>query len=804
MPRFARFAFGILFLILFIAAVGLFLGYKLIKKSLPQTNGTLQLVKISDQIKIYRDEFGVPYIFANNEHDLYFALGFVQAQDRFWQMDYNRRIALGKLSEIFGARTLAVDRYFRTVGFSEIAHHIEEKLSPESREILTNYTAGINIFLEKNRDRLPLEFSILNYKPEKWQLVHSLAIQRFVAWTMEMGWHVDPVCGLLANKIPAQKLQEIIFDPAELNIVGKQTDKFEYEKLMRFFDQITYSNKKSENFVTPTAGSNGWIVSGNRSESGKPLLANDPHLLFQNPSIWYEIVLISPEEHCSGVSIPGLPGIVIGNNQSVAWGLTNVMADGCDFFIEKIHPQDSSKYWYNGKWQPVAFQTDTIFVKDERPAILKFRKTHHGPVISDADSNLNSNDKVLSVQWTGTLISDEVLAFSKIIKSHNIKQFVEALRLCYAPVQNFMYADTAGNIGCFCAGKIPIRAHGHGLIPKPGWLKNYEWTGYIPIEKLPRTLNPQDGAIVTANNNIVENKYPYFISNYWEPPYREQRINQLLSSKQKFNLTDFKNFQFDLYSLHAQSMMEHILKILPEFDRSTQLRQFFYQTLKTWDFRLHSESIGASIFEIFLRQLYFNIYMDEMGDFSFNKFLSLPSVPIRITDNLLSNHQSLWFDDVTTLDKKETMDEILLKSLEGTFEYMKNDLGEIIQNWQWGQQHTILLEHPLGKVKPLNYLFNIGPFPIGGSATTINLASYWLNQKNFNVVISPSMRQLVDLTNASLALRILPTGQSGHPLSARFKDQTSLWLAGNYRPVTLDTAAIARSNFDVLILEPYK
>ena len=803
MPRFAKIFIGIIGMIFFVAVVVLFLGVHLIKKSIPQTTGTLSCNGIQSPVKIYRDAFGVPHIFAQNDADLFFAMGYVTAQDRLWQMDINRRAAMGTLSEIFGSRTLEIDRLIRTAGIPKIANELAQNISPKSKQILNAYAAGVNSFIEQNQDRLPNEFVLLQYKPQPWTVEHSLAYQRLMAWSLEMAWRVDPVFGSLVEKVGAEKTRELRLDypPGALTIM--KSHYVQFYQLQDQLNKVAHQLTDLVGFAGSGFGSNSWVISGEKSVTGKPMLANDPHLTLQCPSLWYEIHLSAPGIDCYGVSLPGIPGIVIGRNQIIAWGLTNVMADGCDFFIEKMNEDNPSLYLYQGKWHEVTTIAEDIPVKDQSPVNLNISYTHQGPIISDLHPALKSSSQAISMKWNGLMISDETYANYKIMKAQTWDDFTAGLQDFSVPAQNYIYADTAGNIGYYCAGSIPIRRRGKGLIPQPGWNKNFEWKNYIPFRQLPHLFNPAEEMIITANNKVIDDNYPYFITTYWEPPYRAQRIRELLSWKKKFSIDDFKLFQSDQYSIHSRSLMPIILDVLPKFEQKTKLRTYFCQTLQNWNYNLSADAVAPAIFEVFLSMLFKNIFTDEMGDSLYQSFVELPNIPIRITDNLLATGNSSWFDNIHTPGTTETMTDIILLSLEDTFDYLKTHCGETIYHWRWGNLHAVNFDHVLGKTSPLNIFFNIGSFPAGGSCTSVNNASYMLNKNDFQVVVGSSMRQIADLsTGPYKSLIVITTGQSGHPLDKHYKDQTQLWLNGEYHEAIIDSLRICNSGFDLLILEP--
>ncbi len=802
MPRAVKIVSGILGMVVIIALAVMVIGLRLLKKSQPQTVGTVVVQGLHQPVSIYRDAYGVPHLFANNEDDLFFAQGYVHAQDRLWQMDLNRRAALGTLSEILGPRTIDYDKLIRTINLPAIANQLSSNLSRESQRILTAYAAGVNAFLKQQQQELPFEFIILDYRPEVWEIDHSLAYQRLVAWLLEMAWRVDPVFGQIVMRVGPEAAQEIFPDYPDSSPSIIRQSVARWSDVYDLFHNFSDNSTGLASLFGPGLGSNSWVVGGSRTLSGKPLLANDPHLGHQNPGIWYEVHLNAPGIDGYGVSFPGLPGIVIGHNPSIAWGLTNVMADGCDFFIEKLNPVNPNQYWFRDSWHDITVTEIEIPVKGQPPIKHTIRATQHGPIVSKLHPLLQDTATVVAMKWSGQSPSDELLAFYRIMKAGNWDQFVSALRHFSVPPQNWIYADREGNIGYYCAGSIPIRKQGNGLLPQPGWTGDFEWLGQIPFDRLPHLYNPIEGVIVTANNKVTDSHYPYFISTYWEPPYRAHRIQELLAGKNKLQVSDFKAIQLDVFSVHAQHLMPVIQAALPMFDRSTKLRAYFASSLKDWDFQSTENSIGATIFEIFLTHFIKNIFQDELGDTLYAKFIELPNIPIRITDQLVAKGQSIWFDDKLTPDSVETLNDIVVLSLEEAFSYLCIERGEIVYNWRWGSIHQVKFEHALARGNVLDRWLNIGPAPIGGSNTSINAASYSLDRQNFRTVVGPSMRQIADLSNRKKSLLVIPTGQSGHPFSRHYRDQYPLWLSGGYHATLVDSAQICNSNLELLMLTP--
>lgn len=805
MPRFLKITIGILGIVIIMAVAIIILGVRIVKRPLPQTSGTIILQGLQSPVKIYRDHFGVPHIFAQNDADLYFAMGYVTAQDRLWQMELNRRLATGTLSEIFGPTTLAYDQRIRTIGIPRIAEALTRHISTKSRHILEAYADGVNAFINQNSGKLPIEFSLLQYatQPEPWKIEHSLAYQRLIAWVLELAWEVDPVMAAIANRVDPVKLKEILPDyTIDAPVIVKNID--------HLFPAFKPQRPRfSGNMIglpfgpMPGLGSNSWVVAGSRTRSGKPLLANDPHLMHQAPSIWYEVHLKAPGIDCYGVSFPGVPGIVIGHNGSIAWGLTNAMADGCDFFEEKLNPANPIQYWSGNSWIEMKVTRELIAIKDQPADSFLVYSTQHGPIISALHPAIAKLGSAISMKWTGQMPSDEVMAFYHINRARNWDEFLTGLKLFTAPAQNFIYADTSGNIGYYCAGYIPLRQSGSGVIPQPAWTGKGEWLGAIPFDQLPHLFNPADGVIVTANNKVVADYYPYYISSYWEPPYRAQRIAQLLAAKDRLAIEDFKRIQSDQFSLHAQFLMPLVRNELPKVQKKDSFDQYAIQALQNWDLNSDPSSTPAAIFEAFLTRFFRNIFADELGDTLYHELAQFPGLIIRMTDHLITKSSSNWFDNINTESVKETLQDIVQISLAEAFGYMKITAGGIVDHWRWGNLHTVTFQHVLGKRSPLDRWLNIGPFPIGGSYNSVNNATYSISQPDFRVIAGPSMRQIVDLSDRRRSLTVIPTGQSGHPLSPHYKDQTQLWLNHNYHLAITDSAEIGSSNFDLLILKPY-
>lgn len=789
------------FVVVIVAAV-LFFSYRLITKSLPQTDGTIKLTDLDHPVQIYRDEYGVPHIFAENEIDLCRAAGYVTAQDRLWQMDLNRRVAAGRLSEIFGKAAIETDRFIRVWGFARVANEMVKAMSPESRRALEAYTAGVNEFIETHRDRLPIEFALLKYEPEKWRLEDSVAYMRLMAWRLSFSWYVDPVLAELVQKLGEAKAREVFpeFPKDGALIIPPTVTPFWTE--MRTFLENGLALRDFMGMPAGQVGSNSWVVAGQKSECGKPLLANDPHLELTAPSIWYEMHLSCPDFDAIGVSLPGTPGILIGHNEDIAWGLTNGMLDDVDFYIERSNPDNPKQYWDGRNWLDFQILEEEIMVKDSTPVKFEIKVSRNGPIVSDIHPMFKDSAEVVALRWTGHQVSDELTALLKIQRAKNWDEFKDGIRDFRVPAQNFIFASASGDIGYYLAGAIPIRKNSTGLFPHNGWEEKGQWSEYVPFEKQPHVFNPPENFIATANNKIIDDRYPYYLTNLWEPSSRADRINQVLREKEKLSLADFRALQTDVTSSYAKRILPLILETVKSQLDSTanENLQLLFDILRDWDGEESAESIAAALFNAFNLKLIENTFRDEMGGRLYDNYIDLGNVPTRVIGVLLEKEDSQWFDDIST-PETETRKDIILRSLLDAKQFLTNVAGEKISDWAWGRIHTLTMHHPVGRRRPLDVVFNLGPFPRGGSKMTVNNSEYSL-QHPFAAALGASTRQLVDFCDLNNSLSVITSGQSGHPLNDHYRDQAHLWLEGKYHRSVMDRVETEQTAMAHLMLTP--
>lgn len=797
---------GTALLILLIAVI-LFLRY-LVTKSFPVTEGTLAVQEIYDEVHVYRDQFGVPHILAKNEHDMFLAVGYIHAQDRLWQLDLIRRAGQGRLSEIFGEKTVEFDKLFRTIGIARVAEEIERNLHPESKELLVAYADGINAFIRDNEKRLPVEFDMLNYRPEPWQVQHSIIVTRMIAWELSLAWFTDITFGIIAERVGPVKASEII------PVWQKNAPRIIAEYPGRLGEKFLDINSKFLAFMGIEGlqgGSNCWVIGPQKSSNGKPILANDVHLMMPVPARWYQLHISCPGWNVAGVSLPGTPLIVVGRNDAIAWGVTNAMVDDADFYVEKV---DSSRslYLFDGREYPIVTREDTIYVGKNDSVIVTINKTRHGPVIDRVhpllkDSSTNFAQYALAMRWTGLEVSDEAYAFYLFNKAKNAAEFAAGIPYFMVPGQNVVFADTSGNIGYWTAARIPIRGKYNPMMPVPGWLAENDWKGFVPAQQLPKLWNPPEGFIATANNKITKDNYPYYISELWEPPSRIERIRELLSSTNQLTAEDFKRFQMDVLSPYGKEFVSYLLQACEHQTPNHPLANAALEYLRNWDFRFHRDDVPSSIVNATLVHFLRNVFEDEMGDTLFKQFVTFSAIPYRVASQLLARQteggfadSSSWFDDIRT-PAIETKDEILRKSLYDALDELQTKFGSDTKLWRWGSLHTVTFSHPFGSRKPLDKVFNIGPFPVQGAASTICKMDFRISNP-YVTTVGPSMRHVIDLGNTSTFSSVITSGESGQALHKHYDDQTVLWLNGSYHKMVMDWGTIQESKWERLTLRP--
>jgi penicillin amidase len=800
-----RFVVGGLVALLLLAAAVVGGGYAYLRRSLPQVEGSLRLAGLKGEITVLRDAWGVPHIFAASIDDAMFGLGFVHAQDRLWQMEMNRRIAAGRLAEILGLPALETDLFLRTLGVRHAAQASLRVLDKATRDALDAYAAGVNAFLATN-PVLPPEFWLLRVEPQPWMPVDSVAWTKMMALDLGGNWKNEVLRMVLARSYSSARISEFL-PPYPGDSPPKIPDLHEFyhalgvdtTHLARGAEQLVAS---VEPYLIEGAGSNNWVVNGEHTLSGKPLLANDPHLGLTAPPVWYFAHVVAPGLNAIGATLPGVPAIVLGHNRRIAWGFTNTGPDVQDLYIEKLVADGK----YLAPDGPRTFETrvETVHVRGAEDVRLAVRSTRHGPVISDVSRSAGAvtpAGHVLAFSWTA-LARDDITPQSalKFARAGNWREFLSAAEGFYAPQQNMIYADVDGNIGFVAAGRVPVRKPGNdlkGLAPVPGWLAKYDWDGYLPFGALPQVFNPPRGYVVTANNKIVPPGYRHYITSEWEPPFRANRIEAMLNAVPRHTVASFARIQADAESLAVRELMPHLKTVRPKSEDGRRA----LARIAVWDGTMARNLAEPLIVVAWWRELAREIYADELGD-AFR--LNWSPRAVFIADVLADhNGESRWCDDVNT-PVRETCAEVLATSLEAALADLRKRYGDDMNRWRWGDAHPALHVHrPLGRNKWLAPFFDIR-VPSAGDAYTVNVgrSNFFDDAAPFANRHAASLRAIYDLSNLDNSLFIHSGGQSGNPLSPDYAAFSKAWANVEYIPMRTERAAIEKAGAKKLVLLP--
>lgn len=760
---------GFSFLGLVLAFTAIFVAANMYaKRSLPQISGEIKLEGLIDKVTVVRDEEGVPHITAENDHDLYMAQGYITAQDRLFQMDLSRRQASGQLSEVIGESLVDQDKFFRTFGLRRAAEASYEGYSDEMKEYLQRYADGVNMFMEEaiSDNKLPVEFTLLGYEPSEWTVIDTLTIVKYMAYDLGGHWEGQVFRSYLLSEFTEEEAYDLFPTYPEGAPTVIEEGQIDWEQSFA-----------SAHIPDEFNGSNNWVISGEKSESGSPLLADDPHLGLQTPAIWYQSTLQSNEQNISGVTFAGIPGIIIGHNEDIAWGITNVGPDVQDVYIEKINPDNPNQYLYNDEWVDAEIITETIKVKGQEDINHEVMITRHGPVISEFAHN-NESDIALSLKWTALEATQDLEAIPAMNKASDWEEFDAAIEQFKAPSSNFVFAAKDGTIAYKASGSIPIRKNGESLVPVPGWNDDYEWEGYIPHKELPTIINPDEGFIATANNKIVDDLYPYHISNIWAQPYRQQRILEILNSKETFTVEDMQELQMDIENLQAEEFVPIFLGQLSKQTLSEQ-EQEAYTILSEWDFEDDQAETAPLLFQTMLLEISNVLFGEKISDEMMELFEGKSQVIDELIRRANEGNEGPW------IANNGGLSEVIHDALKQTIELLSERYGDDMSKWQWGDEHQLQFSHPLSSVSPLQLIFNSKQaIPVSGSAVTVQAASR--NHKTGLVNHGASWRYVIDTSDMTKAYHILAPGQSGHFKSEWYNNQFEDWITGDYHVTRLN------------------
>jgi penicillin amidase len=824
-------------LVLVAALIG---GTVAVRRPLPQVDGTLRLPGLAERVEVLRDEHGIPQLYADNSADLFYAQGFVQAQDRFFEMDFRRHVTAGRISELLGERTVDSDMFIRTMGWREVASREYDLLEPATRGYLDAYSDGVNAYLEdKPAIQLSVEYTVLglggrSYQPEPWTPVDSLA------WLKAMAWDLR---GNIDDEIARTRLS--------LGRTSAQVDElyppFPYERHEPIVPTTGSgpSGSAARPALGPAAaraldavrrgvdaipelmgrgdgiGSNSWVVAGEHTATGKPLLANDPHLGTSIPGVWYQMGL-----HCrtvnddcpfdvSGFTFSGMPGVVIGHNRDIAWGMTRLDADVSDLYLEKI---TGKTYLHGGREVPLAERDEVIRIAGRSSKLITVRSTRHGPLLSDVSAELSSvganaqvpigspardNGYAVALSWTALTprpTADAIFAFDT---ASNWTEFREAARRFAVPSQNLVYADTEGNIGYQAPGAIPIRRGNRaGDYPAAGWVPQNDWSGrYVPFDDLPGVLNPAEGFIVSANQAATGPGYPWHVEDFPDQGYRSQRIRDLISDAiddgGELGVSATTHMQLDTYNPAAPVLVPHLMRQL----MTSEYYADGQRLLLDWDFTQPADSAAAAYFNVVWRNVLRLVFDDQLPE---SLWPEGGDRWVAVMSNLLREPDNLWWDDDDTDSIVEDRDQILTEAMHDARDELTRRMSVSPKKWTWGHLHQMDLENPsLGQdgLGIIRALFNRGPFDVGGGTASVN-ATGWNADEGYDVTSAPSMRMVVDLDDPDHSRWVNLTGASGHLASGNYRDQTSLWLEGRTLPWAFGKDAVNEAAEERLTLEP--
>ncbi|MGV9195439.1 penicillin acylase family protein [Microbacterium sp. MC2] len=834
-----------------------------IQRSFPQLEGTVALEGLGAEVSVHRDELGVPTIVADTTDDLFFAQGYVHAQDRFWEMDFRRHLTAGRLAELFGPSQVATDSFLRTLGWHEIAAEEVDALDETTRGYYDAYAAGVNAYLaDHDGADASLEYAVLglqnpDYEIEPWTPVDSVAWLKAMAWDLRSNVEAETDRAILAQDYSPEQIADLYPDyPFDTNPVIVPTiiappppsDQADADTSAET-DADTASAPASPADATRTAtaaiewtevgsvieavstmmgpvgegvGSNSWVVSGTLTESGLPLLSNDPHLGAALPSVWHQIGLrcgtISPDcaFDVTGFGFSGVPGVIIGHNAQIAWGFTNLTTDVADLYLEKL---DGDSYWYDGELVPLDVRTETIGVAGGKDVQLDIRSTVHGPIVSGLTDDLSAiaetpytgstdaavpaaggpdGDWAVSLRWTALDVGTTAASIFALDLAQDFDDFRAAAELFTVPAQNLIYADRDGNIGYQTPGSLPIRGAGDGSMPQPGWDSAYDWRGYIPFEELPTAYNPDTGYIVTANNAVVGEDYPYFLTNDWDYGWRAARITDLIertAATKKLTADDMSAIQADQEFWMGRRLSALASGIRVESEGAAEALAL----LEHWDAQNDPESAAAAYANVLWDELVQNLFSRRAAD-------ARPSSQSRmfeVVDRLLDDPESSWWTntEIGVTGQRE----MLARSAEDAYSRLSELQGTNTAQWNWGRLHALTLTHGTfgtSGIAPIEALFNRGPFPVGGGASVVDATGWVLASGSFETVTLPSLRMTVDLADLDASRWNNLTGASGHAFHPNYTDQTEAWQQNRQTPWLFDLDRLRDAATHTLVLTP--
>jgi penicillin amidase len=746
----------------------------LARRPLPKQKGTIALDGLEGPVKVRRDRWGVPHVEAGSAADIWFAEGFCHGQDRLWQLDFYRRAVSGRVSEMAGEEGLPIDRLMLALGIRRTAEREAATLDPEVLALLERFCEGVNAAAASAK-AMPFEMQLLRLEWKPWRPVDILSLGKLLAFGLSTNWERELLRADMARALGpelAARLDPAY--PADNPVVTQEAWSGEGLPIVEQIDAV----RRSMGLAAEASGSNNWAVSGAHSASGKPLIAGDPHLPPSMPGIWYQVGLTLGDRFVRGASLPGMPGIYMGQNNDVCWTFTNVMADVQDLFVERV---EGDRYLFEDEWRPLEIVREEIPVKGrDAPEVLDVRITHHGPIVNTA---LGADEsEPLALRWQ-TL--DQPTAFKGMFELHEIAsgpELVAKLEGHSSPASNLIWADRAGSIGYKLIGRLPLRKGGCPDLPKPGWTGEFEWEGTIPYDEMPETVDPESGFLVTANNRIVGDDYPHHITSEWLDGFRAERIEQLLRASDEHDIEGFEAMQSDNLSLPGIEAARRLGRLTPRGQRESSA----IERLRSWDGRLDPDSIAGTIYQAFLLRLAREVARAAIGDRDLserwldradNGFTPHVTSPWRWHSHLMK----LWEEGDEDLIGRP-WDELVLEALSGALDDLSERFGPDAEGWRWGHVHEMEFPHPLGEANPLLRRLLNRTLKAGGAQETVSQIAYDPNDP-YKAVWAPSWRMVAEPTAPERSRWQMFTGQSGHPASPHYDDLQADWLEGRTQPM---------------------
>lgn len=766
------------------------------RRVLPQTDGELRLPGLHAPLRIERDGNGIPTIQAGDLHDLMFGLGVAHVQDRLWQMETHRRIGAGRLAEAFGESSVDTDRVLRTLGVRRAAAAQWAQTRGEGRDVLLAYTEGVNAALHQLVKARPPEFVLLGLQPEDWDPVDSLAWSIMMAWDLGGNWNNELLRLRLAAKLPLARINQVMPPPpGEAPLPTMDYPAF-YRSLKLDAAQAALDRAADRLMAAapPSGiegeGSNNWVLASARTTTGGPLLANDPHLKLSTPALWYFARLVMPGWQAGGATMPGTPGIVLGQNEDIAWGVTNTGPDVQDLYLERVKPDDAAQYQTPDGWAGFESSSETIKVRGKPDLTITIRRTRHGPVISDAgmadDVSAAKAGLVLALRWTALdADTDPVGTALRMSRAKSVAEFVDASRGWVAPMLNMVVADRAGAIAMVAPGRVPVRRDDNdlkGIAPAPGWDARYDWQGWLPFDALPQLRDPAAGFIATANQRVIAPDSPHFLTQDWALPYRFRRIVQMIEKRDRHSLADLQAMQADVRSLAVGRLLPRLLRTRSDHPLASAATK----TLAAFTGTMAADSPAPLIYWSWLRHLSQRVLADELGQALYDRTLGSRGY-FDALESVMASDDAWWCDDKTT-PAVETCDQQSTAALGEALDELRTLQGDEVASWRWGRTHLARAEHrPFSHVKALAPWFELRT-PVGGDTYTVNVSRVGLRPDPTTGELyldehGPSLRAVYDLADRSKSGVMHSSGQSGIPWSPQYRDFLPQWAAVKYVPL---------------------